>query len=242
MMKTTTKGKYQHSKRSVLEFDSFDEFNEYFREHGCPNDKGELTFGYSFQERVSSIVKDAEKILKAEKLPYTPEVYKTGRKTWSMKQPPEDKFQGRRTLEYHIVTELDDEKHDSIEALAAGIITAANRMENRTGEHKLEQAFKLGHLVTLANVNWRASSKGKKAAESPRRKDWAIALAKELVTDYKNFPEAWESIPDDGKIYAEFLVWREGDYLQASSASQKRDDSLKKGSFRVGYFNKERNK
>lgn len=76
-------------------------------------------------------------------------------------------------------------------------------------------------------------------AKRPRRKQWADELAADLIKKHKTFHEAWRSIPkDDHSIgstrYAGYEVWREGGVLHASSS--KGDDSIKRESFRTGYF------
>lgn len=82
--------------------------------------------------------------------------------------------------------------------------------------------------------------------KSDKKSKWARCIATELRSNAPDatFPELWAMIPEDygteGKRYAGFEVYREGDVLMASSRN--RNEELKKESFRTGYIVKKKNK
>lgn len=100
---------------------------------------------------------------------------------------------------------------------------------------RLDFAFLLGADFLELQRDRMLSDKNRERASAPRKKQWAIDLARDLADRFEGFPKAWKSIPKDGmKIYRS--TDESGAKVVCYSDATAGDDHLRRESFRTGYF------
>jgi hypothetical protein len=226
-MKQTTDGK-RFSKRARTELEPC-ELRQYCEERGRPNGKGGFMLG-GWRHEVAGSVKAATAYLESKGLPTTFKVFRSrSSEKWQAEPPDPDDFKAMRTLDIHI--QALGFPRDSMEDLAARIITLSARLESASGDHAIEAALRYSEARTLARVYGLESATNKENSGKPRKRQWAVDLAEKLAATYDNFPEAWAALKeeDDSNIFIS------GEFLKFSSFADG-DDQIRKESFRTGYF------
>lgn len=219
------------TRRESIEYTNAKELARAFAKAGRPAGKG-YVMGMSLTERVTRMAENAAKLLEARELPAFPTVY-TDTEGNLTGEPPAN-FKSKASLDNYIIKQK-GHPHDSPEGFAAQIITLAERMKRETGEAQLAHAFALGELRAMAKAYGIEAGTNRKNAKGERRREWALHFAQYLREKHKTFPEAWESIPEDGMRFGDREIYRDDDTLCASS-HEHGDDRIKKESFRTGYF------
>lgn len=184
-MKEKTIGKYTHSKKIVQSFNLNKEALEHDKHYQNTRQK-------TFENVILDATERAIDILKAANLPTI----------YLVRFPCPIRFnggEGLSILSAYVIKKLGYE-HDSIEGLAASILTTIYQIkENSENKERVSLLiFELGELTTLLRINNYTSTTKTTNAKRERKPQGLIDLAEYLVKEYPDFTfnEYWDLIQE----------------------------------------------
>lgn len=167
---------------------------EIFKKEGRQVREGVWTMGSTFAERVQLLVEAQAAYLRSRGLPDAPRVFwAKDSEHWQTDPPARESFKRVTGLEQYVINRL-GYPHDSPEGIAASIIEAASRMEGATKEaERMEAAFRLGELRTLAKIYNIVGGPQRLRARKPRKPDLR-AIVDNLSVQDARAKELWPKL------------------------------------------------
>ena len=111
---------------------------------------------------------------------------------WMAERGSEECRCGMSTLEHYVINILERD-FDSLEGIAAKIITMANRLVSQTGEIRDSNIIEIGYWVAMFNVYHMHSKEQQKKAKKPRDQFLKPFLIK-LASTEKNYKSKFEKL------------------------------------------------
>lgn len=176
---------------------------------------------------LNDIYEDAVGYLKSRHLPTAP---------WIKHETESGSYETR--LPYYL-EEYSGKKISNVDYCAAELVTLFENLDTVDPSIRESLIIKICQVQTALVINRAESVDNSERAARSRKRSWAVALAKELVTRHDNFPDAWRALRrrarEGGSVLGEYAGHDVELDLDADALSAE-DGKIKKESFRTGPF------